>query len=204
MRTFVLSVAVGWLIANAAIAGEACKAPAACGEVHTCGGADRCGHCGCQCCCQKWCQVVCEMKEIKKIVWIVHCEDFCAAAPLAALQRCGDCDSCKAADCNEAACGEGSGEKCNPCASEESKRPVPPKCGKVREKKAGKGGGDLQGALLQMCGGLLLPACDAQDVDEKPAPAPVAGPPPRLPGPNKTTEVALPVPPVAAHSIPVL
>jgi hypothetical protein len=33
MRTLVLSLAVGWLAASAAIAADACKPPAACGEV---------------------------------------------------------------------------------------------------------------------------------------------------------------------------
>ena len=135
MRTLVLSMVVGWLIANTALAGEACETPAACGEVQICGSADHCGRCGCACPCEKHCRVVCTTKEVKKTVWVVKCSDFCAPLPNCGLGGCcGDCGGCEACDANTTR-GEGCGAKCNPCAAEGSKRLVPPKCGKVREKK---------------------------------------------------------------------
>ena len=133
MRTLVLSLGLAWLIAHAAIAGEACKMPAACGEVETCGSPDHCGRCGCGCKCEKYCKVVCETKEVKKTVWAVHCSDFCA--PLPSCCRCGCGEACESGAA-DATCSQSCCEKCNPCASEENKRIVPPKCGKVREKKS--------------------------------------------------------------------
>ena len=137
MRTYVLSLAIGWLMANAAIAAEACKTPAACTEVQTCGSADHCGRCGSCCPCEKYCRVVCATKEVKKTVWVVKCEDFCAPLPNCGHKGCGNCAACNAgAACGaEPACSDGCGTKCDPCASEENKCLVPPKCGKVREKK---------------------------------------------------------------------
>ncbi len=82
MRTFLLSMATGWSIAAAAIAGDACKMPAACGDVQTCGSENHCGRCGCGGPCEKYCRVVCEMKEIKKTVWAVKCSEFCATTEL--------------------------------------------------------------------------------------------------------------------------
>jgi hypothetical protein len=85
------------------------------------------------------CKVVCETREIKKTVWQVKCENFCA--PLPSLARgccaCGDpgCDG----NCGQAAGGEAGGgncgKGCDPCAVEEAKCHVPPKCGPVRTKK---------------------------------------------------------------------
>jgi hypothetical protein len=132
MRTFVLSLAMSCLIVNAAIAGEACKAPAACGEVETCGSTHHCGRCGCNCCCEKHCQVVCETKEVKKTVWVVHCEDFCAPMPSCG-HGCGCGEACEAGAAEAACCR--SCDRCNPCARDENKRIVQPNCGKVREKK---------------------------------------------------------------------
>ena len=133
MRMFVLSFAVAGLIAGAAFAGEACKPPAACSEVQTCGSSNRCAHCGGCCACQKYCRVVCEMKEVKKTCWVVKCEDFCA--PLPGCRR----DCCEGGEngaaCAEAGCSNQCGRNCNPCAQEEKKCYVPPKCGKVRERK---------------------------------------------------------------------
>ncbi len=132
MRTFALSLAVGWLVANGALAAEPCKVPATCMEVQTCGAADHCAHCGCACACEKHCCVVCAMKEVKKTVWVVKCEDFCAPLPNCSCGHgchgCGDCGA-------EPTCCEGCGKKCDPCAAEKNKCCVPPKCGKVRTRK---------------------------------------------------------------------
>lgn len=84
MRTLVLSMAMGMLIVSAAAASDAGdNIPAACKEVQTCGAPDCCAHCGCHACCEKYCRVVCEMKEVKKTVWVVKCEDFCTHCPVA-------------------------------------------------------------------------------------------------------------------------
>jgi hypothetical protein len=134
MRLFVLSFVVAGLIAGTAIAGEPCQPPAACGEAQACGGPNCCAHCGCCCPCEKYCRVMCEMKEIKKTCWVVKCQDFCAPLPGCKHGCCEGRDgreTCPA----EAGCPNEGGRKCNPCASEEKKCFVPPKCGKVRERK---------------------------------------------------------------------
>jgi len=125
MKTFAISVATTLLLTATGWAAEPCQAPATCSEVQTHGGVDRCGRCGCNGPCEKHCRVVCEMKEVKKTVWSVKCEEFCAPLP-----RCGckDCCDCENGDC-------GCDAKCDPCAVENAKKYVTPKCGKVREKK---------------------------------------------------------------------
>ena len=160
MRTLLLSLALGWLVADVAIAGEACQTPAACTEVQTCGSSDHCGRCGCCCPCEKHCRLVCDTKEVKKTVWVCHCEDFCAPLPGCCLKGCCGCESCNAGEARvaEPTCCNGCGGKCNPCASEENKCLVPPRCGKVRENVSGEKGSHLPGAVLQVRRRLLLPA----------------------------------------------
>ena len=138
MRNLVFATAIATLWATAALAGDACSAPAACDLSAGCdpgccdpGLCDRCG-------CQKKCQVVCEMKKVKKTVWVVECEDFCA--PLPRCGRGGDpcCDPGCGADpaaCANGACGQCAACSCDPCTSLECRDYVPPKCGKVRTKK---------------------------------------------------------------------
>jgi len=133
VRIFVLSLAIAWLIAAPALASDACKSPAACAEAQTRGSPDQCGHCGRHCGCEKHCRVVRETKEVKKHVWVVKCSDFCAPLPNCG-RSCGGCGNCEACAA-EAARGEGCDKKCDPCARENDKCLVPPKCGKVREKK---------------------------------------------------------------------
>jgi hypothetical protein len=129
MRIIALVLILGWSSAGAAMAADAVQSPAACVESPKCGNADRCCHCGRAC--EKQCQVVCEMKEVKKTVWVVKCEKFCTIMPG------GICGGCKAGQqCgDESSCNEGCGGKCDPCASENNKCIVPPKCGKERVKK---------------------------------------------------------------------
>jgi hypothetical protein len=134
MRIYTLSLIFGLLIVNAAVAEEASSSPATCGEVQTCGDENCCAHCGSNSCCEKYCKIVCEMKDVKKTVWIVKCEDFCAPLPRCPL-CCGEgCKSCGKEGCQTASC-EGDGKGCNPCASLEERNYIPPKCGKVRTKK---------------------------------------------------------------------
>ena len=123
MRTFVLSMAIGLLAAGTAIGGEC---GVACCEAASCG--QDCRTCP-QCGCKMVCTPICTVKEIKKTVWNVKCEPFCAPLP-------GFCRACK---CGDPACGGCDDEKCrhccNPCAVEKAKCQVPPKCGPVRCKK---------------------------------------------------------------------
>ena len=126
-----LSLAVGWLIADAAIAGQTCPSPNACTEVETCGSANHCGRCGNAECCNKYCKVVCEIKKVKKHVWVVKCEEFCTSLPNCGRKCCGHCGSCT----TDATCSDCRAGKCDPCAVEKNNRIVPPRCGKMRVKK---------------------------------------------------------------------
>jgi hypothetical protein len=197
MKTLVLSMslAVGWIAANAAVAAEPCKAPGACTEVQTCGAADHCGCCGRTCQCEKHCQVVCGLKEVRKTVWVVKCEDFCAPLPNCGHGCCKGCNGC-AAGGGEATCCEGCGRKCDPCAAEKNKHYVPPKCGKVRTRK-------LLEKKEVVC---MVPSykcvvvytcpdcCGSEKCDDQRLSAPVRPAMPPPPPPAKTTERA-PLPP---------
>lgn len=113
MRIVLLSTALGLLLTGAAMAGDCRTAPACCGQTH-----ESCGDCGVR----KVCKVVCEMKKIKKIAWVVECEEFCA--PLPGCKR--SCRSRQTGNCGDSCC--------DPCAS--LRRPmVTPKCSKVRARK---------------------------------------------------------------------
>ncbi len=216
MRTIALSLAVGWLIANMAIAGDECKTPAACQEVQTCGSPDHCGRCGRSGCCDKYCKVVCETKEIKKHVWVVKCEEYCTSLPGCKHGcHCGQCDACNATgECTiESPKCEGCGKgKCDPCAAEKNKCIVPPKCGKVREKKTLEKKEIICKVPSYKC--VVVYACQncaGQDCGTKqaapeavkpaaptPAPAPAA---PIAPVPGKTTQDETEMPPLADASI---
>ena len=124
MRTILLSLAIGFLIANTCVAANSCGSPACCDRTH-----ESCGRCGVQ----KTCKVICETKKVKKTTWVVECEEFCAPLP-------GCRSSCKSACGNGCGSGSGCDSGCDngcssdPCAS--LRRPiVPPKCGKVRTRK---------------------------------------------------------------------
>jgi len=122
MRLFGTSLALvlGLLVAQAATAGEEC-----------CGGPERCGRCGCQAACQKYCKVVPADKEIKKTVWVVKCEDFCAPLPgLPCGRGCG-CGACGEDQCAEQ-CAQCDGKGCGACSGGSCIRP---QCGCVRTKK---------------------------------------------------------------------
>jgi hypothetical protein len=198
-----LSLAIAWLVANAAIAAEPCKAPAACTEVQTCGAADHCGCCGCNCCCEKHCKVVCEMKEVKKTVWVVKCEDFCAPLPNCGHGCRNGCEGCESCG-TEPECGcDGCGKHCDPCAVERNKCLVPPKCGKVRTRKTLEKKEVVCKVPSYKCVVVYsCPNCGAnQGCDEqKASPAPVK-PATRAPtpAPGKTTQDA-PMPPVVGAS----
>lgn len=208
MRTILLSLAVGWLLTDAAFAADACKTPAACTEVQTCGSADHCGRCGHAGPCEKYCKVVCGTKEVKKHVWVVKCEDFCVPLPNCGHKGCGGCDECRACSAAEAsgcepACRDcGDGKKCDPCAAEKNKCLVPPKCGKVREKKTLEKKEIVCKVPSYKC--VVVYACSACGCQESgsekaPAAAPTDTPAAPAPVPTKTTQDA-PLPPVIGAS----
>ncbi len=134
MKTYALSLMLGLLISNGAIAADpGASAPEACKEVQTFGSPDCCAHCGCCGCCEKYCRVVCEMKEVKKTVWVVKCEEFCPLMPNCPLhcEKCLESNDQKQSGANcEICC-----KTCNPCASLENRNYIPPKCGNMRTKK---------------------------------------------------------------------
>lgn len=199
MRILALSLAIGWSVAATAIASD-CKLPPACTEVQTCGAADHCGRCGRKCECEKHCSVVCEMKEVKKTVWVVKCEDFCTSMPNCGrgCNGCGACDACTAGEtCGvQPNCNGDCEKKCGPCAAENNKQFIPPKCGKVRTKKTLEKKEvvckvpSYKCVVIYSCSNCTpSPACDGQQAS--PAPAKPAAP---APVPSKTTQNA-PMPP---------
>jgi hypothetical protein len=202
MRTIALSLslAVGWLVADAALAAEACKTPAACTEVQTCGAANHCGRCGRARECEKHCRVVCVVKEVKKTVWVVKCEDFCAPLPGCGRDGngCGRCGTCKACEtCNvEPSCSEGCGKNCDPCAVERNKSLVPPKCGKVRTRKTLEKKEIVCKVLSYKCMVVYsCSECGCQGCDGQPVPATPKTPATPAPAPGKAAQEA-PLPPV--------
>jgi len=110
------------------VSAQQCCGPA---EEACCGTPSCCGHCGGHGSCAKMCKVVCEMKEVKKTVWTVKCEEFCAPLPgcpgCHGRGACGGCAQC--GGCSDSGCDSGGGNGCG--------RPnmVPPKCGPVRTRK---------------------------------------------------------------------
>jgi len=206
MRIYALLTAVGLSIAGLAAAAETGKAPAACTEVQTCGAADCCAHCGSCCPCEKHCRVVCTVKEVKKTVWVVKCGEFCAPLPQCGRKCGGDgCGTCEAAkaSCAEPNCGcDGCGKKCDPCAAENSKCYVPPKCGKVRQRKILEKKEIICKVLVYKCEVVYgCPSCGCGECGDH-QPAPPAGKSPTTapaPAPAKRVEIA-PLPPVAGAS----
>jgi hypothetical protein len=130
MKLYALSLAIGLLIAQNAIAGDAAPQTPTCTQV--CGSPDCCHHCGAQGECQRSCKIVCEMKEVKKTVWVVKCGEFCTMMPnLGCKCKCGECNECvRSGVCADRKCG-----KCDPCSSLTNRNYLTPDCGRVRGKK---------------------------------------------------------------------
>lgn len=192
MRTLLWTLAVGGMLTAGAVASDACKSPDACTAVETCGSADCCGRCGRHGCCEKHCKVVCEMKEVKKTVWVVKCEDFCTSMPNCGKHGCGGCGQCEACNAagnctDEPSCRDGSCGKCDPCAAEKNKCFIPPKCGKVREKKTLEKKEvvckvpSYKCVVVYTCTNCGAKECGGQNA------APDATPPTPAPAPPKTT-----------------
>lgn len=129
MRILVLTMAIGWMVADMAVAAQHCG-PSACAATQSC------GDCGAR----KACQVICETKTVTKVVWRVECEEFCVPMPGCDRNGCGShgCQTgCGEAGCGEATCGEATCGGCgdDPCASLQDRKYVAPRCGKVRTRK---------------------------------------------------------------------
>jgi len=138
MRTIVLSMAAGLLIANMAAAD--CCSPPACTAARTCCGTKHfCRDCGAE----RACQVVCETRKVKKTVWRIECEDYCVPLPSCSFGFGNHCNrGCCDIDCAESCGGCCESQRCcgdrgceDPCADLLSRKMVPPKCGKVRTRK---------------------------------------------------------------------
>jgi hypothetical protein len=131
MRTSVLSLslAVGLVLAGAAMADQGACAPAGCDP--GCGSPTCCSHCGRHCGCEKYCKLVCETREVKKTVWEVKCEEFCPLLP--GPHCCCDCGG--ACPSGQQRCEKCCKDCCDPCAVEKAKNYFTPKCGHTRCKK---------------------------------------------------------------------
>ena len=133
MRPLLFSLAITLLVAGAAVAADGCTPPAPCDKVQCHQDHGCCARCGGK----MVCKVVCDVREIKKPVWVVKCEPVCLPLPRLGHGPC-TCGNPAPAGC-EACCADGTcgaGKKCgNPCAVELAKCQVPPKCGPVRIKK---------------------------------------------------------------------
>ncbi|MHB8971043.1 MAG: hypothetical protein ACYC4N_11395 [Pirellulaceae bacterium] len=186
-----------------------------CTETETRGSTQCCAHCGSRRSCEKYSKIVCEMKEVKKTVWVVKCEEICTILPSCPLSGPCDCGSGQCAACNPsatcAAC-EAQGGKCDPCASLENRNFNTPKCGRVREKKTLEKKEITCHVPTYKCVVVYsCPQCGQQDSrgeEPSPAAAPVKSallPP--APGPSHTL-LDSPLPSTArsteVHSVPVL
>ncbi len=116
MRIILLSIAV--VLASTGVGFAADCGPPTCDEVQDC------DVCGCEAVCPQRCNIVCEMKKIKRTVWVVECEEFCTLLP--------NCDPCKRCGikgrCGDSCCDD-------PCAALQNRSVVAPKCAKVRARK---------------------------------------------------------------------
>jgi len=179
-----LTLALGLVLARTAEAQQCCGPT----QEACCGAVDTCGHCGCHAPCQKMCKVVCDVKEVKKTIWTVKCEDFCA--PLPGCKRChacGECGDCGACGGCEAGCDNGN------CGKPQM---VPPQCGPVRCKKTLVAKEVVEKVPVYKCvpcyacggcceAGVVQPMpVDPKAPALKPAPAPVA---PKAPAAPKAT-----------------
>jgi len=211
MRTVLLSTAIGLLIVSGATAGDGC-APPACdpAAVQTCGTPDCCGGCGTKArCAKKVCQVVCDVKKVKKVVWTVECEEFCA--PLPNCDRCRNGCGCGAGGqaCCETACSSCESccgkSCCDPCASLRNRNYVPPKCGKVRcRKKLVKKEITCEIPVYKCVVVYACPSCcDPRGCCEEGAPVAEEAEPeeeaPVAPAPREAKLPPVPLPPVASR-----
>ncbi len=170
------------------------------------GNCSRKGNCGS---CGKSCQVTCGTKTVKKTVWVVECEEFCALLPN--CDRCRSCNrGCKSgrnSGCESDACGDCGGgcDRCckDPCEALKNRKYVPPKCSKVRSrKKLVKKTVTCEVPVYKcvLCGGDA--GCGAEVIEEGAAPpeAPSdAAPEVPPPAPQASTGYA-PQPPVVSTS----
>lgn len=96
-----------------------------CAPATICGSSEKCHFCGRHDHCKRMCEVVCEMKEVVKVLWIVRCEEFCTSLP-----RLG-CESNR----EHGACGGCDASGCVTVEREKMPKAVAPRCGHVRCRK---------------------------------------------------------------------
>ncbi len=102
-----IALVLGLLVAQTAVAGDNC-----------CGAPEQCGRCGCQAACQKYCKTVPDVKEVKKTIWVVKCEDFCAPLPSLPCRNHGNCG----ADGCDGGCPSCAGGPCGHCGCVRTKK----------------------------------------------------------------------------------
>lgn len=206
MKRILISLAASLLVGGASYAGDACAKPETCGPTEICGSPDCCGRCGYKGCCEKHCKIVCEMKEVKKHVWEVKCEEFCPLLPSCGRDSC--CDNCgqKCAE-GEVCCGDCKEKSCDPCAGENEKadRMKTPTCGKMRVKKTLVKkevickAPSYKCVVVYSCANCGAQECNGESVSPAPAKPTAPRAPAPAPAPPKTTQTA-PLPPVAGAS----
>ena len=143
------------------------------------------------------------MKEVKKTVWEVKCQEFCPTMPGRGRDCC--CDGHGNACAEGEACCESCGKNgCDPCASEKAKadRMKTPTCGKMRVKKVLVKKEVVCKVPSYKCIVVYSCPCGGSGKDcgsrQTPPPAPKASanpPLPPAPTPSKTTQTA-PMPPI--------
>ncbi|MGD9128296.1 MAG: hypothetical protein PVH19_13040 [Planctomycetia bacterium] len=147
------------------------------------------------------CMVICEMKKVKKTVWVVECEKFAPVNPscnffdvlkskLISGKKSGGCEpeGC----CEKGCCGEGC---CKAC--------TPPQCGRVRCKKKLVKKEITCEVPVYKCVVTGCRACCSDGCGES-KPAPVENPAPFPEAPPNVSAQRLPVAPARTMSPPIL
>ncbi|HLA84107.1 MAG TPA: hypothetical protein VJL29_04875 [Thermoguttaceae bacterium] len=175
MRVFVTLcvVAACATFALPALAGDGCNGPEC--RVKSCS-PTCCGSCG-----HKACRVVCDVKVVKKVVWVVECEEFCVPNPRCP-KLCHDARACSQGCTDQCAEGCSSGACDGGCRG---RGLVLPKCGPVRcRKKLIKKEIECKSPIYKcvVCGACCNNACRDETPDstesgaEKPAVQPSPSP----------------------------
>jgi hypothetical protein len=200
-----ITLTLGMLFAGMAIAGDDAKAAADCGEAKICGNSSCCGHCGCRCACEKYTKVVCEMKEVKKTIWVSKCKDFSPtnpACPLKCLHRCegdnsGVCNQAESGGCESCKACKACGHKCDVCADLENRKYNTPNCGRVREVKSLEKKEVVCKVPSYKC--VVVYCCPNCSKSESTA-VPAVPTTPAAPAPTTAPVPAAPVPPAASET----
>ena len=155
------------------------------------------------CACEKYCQVVCEMKEVKKHVWVVKCEDFCRSAAelrhgLQRLRRVRGLQRREDLRGRTRLAAMAAARSATRAPRRRTRCYVPPKCGKVREKKTLEKKEVVCKVPSYKCVVVYCcPNCGSgQNCEGDVTPAAPKAPTAPSPAPAKTTIRKAPMPPV--------